>query len=64
MALPRANELKEIGVFQVCFCGFVLYIMLNCTNCCLFVGFFHIGNWNSWLLRAWFPGLSYVFVLV
>ena len=30
----------------------------------LFVGLFHIGNWNSWPSRAFFPGLSYVFVLV
>ena len=29
-----------------------------------FVGLFHIGNWNVWLVMALFPGLSYVSVLV
>ena len=32
--------------------------------CLFFEGFFHIGNWYSWLLRAYFTRLTYACVLV
>ena len=42
---------------------FLQSLALTHTIVC-FVGLFHIGNWNFWLVMAQFPGLSYVSILV